>query len=55
MRARAQDNGYEIAARGRIPASVVEAYHTARETGGSTTSRKTRPPSKSKPEPKRGK
>jgi len=55
IRSWAQDNGYKVADRGRIPASLVEAYHTARETGSPKTSRKTRPQSKSKPGPRRGK
>ena len=29
IRAWARDNGYRVAARGRIPADVVQAYHSA--------------------------
>ncbi|WP_328648065.1 histone-like nucleoid-structuring protein Lsr2 [Amycolatopsis sp. NBC_00348] len=48
IRSWAQENGYEVADRGRIPTSVVDAYHASREDDTSRTSRKPRLRSSSK-------
>ncbi len=48
IRSWAHDNGYEVADRGRIPTSVVDAYHASRETDTSKTARKPQPRSNSK-------
>ena len=48
IRSWARNNGYEVADRGRIPASVVDAYHPAHTTDGPKISRK--PTSRSKPQ-----
>jgi hypothetical protein len=52
IRAWAQNNGHEVADRGRIPSSVVAAYHTSRETSSPRDSRKSRAQSTSKQRPK---
>ncbi|HEY3468822.1 MAG TPA: Lsr2 family protein [Amycolatopsis sp.] len=51
----ARDNGYEVADRGRIPVSVVEAYEESRKANQLGTSRSSRPSSNSRPRSKRGK
>ncbi|WP_396135242.1 Lsr2 family protein [Amycolatopsis sp. A133] len=48
IRSWARNKGYEVADRGRIPASVVDAYHAFRTTGSPKISRK--PASRSKPQ-----
>jgi Lsr2 len=40
IRSWARNNGYEVADRGRIPASIVDAYHASRTTEGPKISRK---------------
>ena len=55
IRSWAQQNGYEVADRGRIPASVVDAYHATRESGSPMKPAKARTRSESKPRRKRGK
>jgi len=51
IRAWAQNNGYDVADRGRIPTSVVAAYHVSRKTGSSKTPRKPSAQAKSKQRP----
>jgi len=47
IRSWARNNGYEVADRGRIPASVADAYTASRTTDGPKISRK--PASRPKP------
>lgn len=39
IRSWARDHGYEVSNRGRIPASVVDAYNASRDTDETNTSR----------------
>ncbi|RSM40404.1 Lsr2 family protein [Amycolatopsis balhimycina DSM 5908] len=51
----ARQNGHEVANRGRIPASIVDAYHASRKTENSGPSRKNRAQSTARPKSTRSK
>ncbi|WP_211299783.1 Lsr2 dimerization domain-containing protein [Amycolatopsis lexingtonensis] len=55
MRAWARDNGHEVADRGRIPTSIVEAYKASHKASKLGIDGKVRPASKSRPTSKRRK
>ncbi|MGW3960178.1 histone-like nucleoid-structuring protein Lsr2 [Amycolatopsis sp. NPDC005003] len=55
IRTWARQNGHEVADRGRIPTSVVDAYHASRKTDNLGASRRNRAQSKSRPRSTRGK
>jgi hypothetical protein len=52
IRAWAQQNGYEVADQGRIPKTVVEAFHSSRQDARPSTTRKRQTETASKRRPK---
>ncbi len=56
IRTWAQENGHEVADRGRIPVSIINAYHASRKaTNNGSAARKDRARSKSRTNTKKGK
>jgi hypothetical protein len=55
IRSWARDHGHDVSNRGRIPASIVDAYNASRDADETKTPRKPRAQPKSQAGPKRSK